>query len=104
MANKITTETLPENAKKLFELYLQDAGNWSGTPLVSGNVELLGAKEDRALVTYLKRAGLVTTSQDSDNRRCYWLHFTAAGIGYATALGYANTYGGTNFEKAEAAQ
>lgn len=89
-AAQITPEQLPANAVKLFTLYLRDAGNWSGTPLVGGNVTLLGETEDRGLLTYLKRAGLVTTRQDDERRQCYWLSFTEdAGFKFAATLGYA---------------
>lgn len=82
---------LPTNARELFVKYVQDAGNWNGTPLVGSNVTLLGEKEDRGLLTYLKRAGLVTTSQDADNRKCFWLHFTPDGVAYAKSLGHDTT-------------
>jgi hypothetical protein len=45
---------VPENAMRLFDLYAGDAGNWSGAPLVGGNVGLLGEREDRGLLTWLK--------------------------------------------------
>lgn len=76
---------LPENAVKLFDLYAKDAGNWSGMPLVEGNVRLLGDREDRGLLTYLKRAKLVTTFAEEGNT---WLVFTRAGIVRATARGF----------------
>ena len=78
--------TLSANALELFRLYAKDAGNWSGTPLVGtdGNVRLLGAEEDRGLLTHLKRAGLVTTFTSD---RCPWLRFTQAGVDLAATLG-----------------
>lgn len=75
---------LTDNAKQLFTLYVKDAGNWSGTPLMGGNVSLLGSKEDRGLVTHLKRAGLITTFNDEGNS---WIQFTDAGKAYASELG-----------------
>lgn len=86
MAIKI--ENVPANALRLFDLYADDAGNWSGSPLVEGNVSLLGAREDRGLLSHLKRAGLVTTERDSDRRDLTWLHFTKAGIELATERGF----------------
>lgn len=75
---------LPENAVKLFDLYVQDAGNWSGTPLVGCNVTLLGEREDRGLLTFLKRAGLVKTWVDEG---CTWLRITTEGRAFAVARG-----------------
>lgn len=58
----------------LFLAYAEDAGNWSGQPLVGGNVG--GSKEDRGNLTQLKRAKLITTCTDEG---CTWLSFTDAG-------------------------
>lgn len=78
MKNRLYMDApLSTNVAALFTLYAKDAGNWSGTPLVEGNVSLLGAKEDRGLLTQLKKAGLVTTFVDDRNT---WLDFTAKGI------------------------
>ncbi len=75
---------ITDNAKQLFVLYAEDAGNWSGTPLVGGNVELLSLKQDRGLLTNLKRAGLITTfASDGES----WVRFTAAGRELAVSLG-----------------
>lgn len=87
MTKTIPTDKLPANAIELFKLYVADAGNWSGTPLVGSNVVLLGEKEDRGLFSYLKRAGLIETWQDEENRKCYWLRFTYAGFEFAQSLG-----------------
>ena len=82
--NKI--KNLAPNALELFKLYVKDAGNWSGTPMVGHNVGLLGDKEDRGLLTHLKRAGLIhTQSQDGDS----FVIFTAAGKEFAVTLGLA---------------
>lgn len=75
---------IPENAARLFELLARDSGNWGGMPLFNGNVQLLGEREDRGLLTHLKRAGLVTTQTDEG---CTWVLFTAAGVERAAALG-----------------
>lgn len=58
----------------LFLDYAQDAGNWSGEPLVGGNVG--SNAEDRGNLTQLKRAGLLTTFRDG---RQAWVQFTPLG-------------------------
>jgi len=73
---------LTEASKALFLAYAKDAGNWSGTPLVGGNVG--GSKEDRGNLTDLKKKGLITTFRDEG---CDWLSFTPAGKAYAAELG-----------------
>lgn len=75
-------KALPENAAKLFELYAHDAGNWGGMPMVGGNVSLLGDKQDRGLLTHLKRAGLITTHFDEQT----FVIFTPAGRARALEL------------------
>ena len=65
---------LTETSLQLFLAYAKDAGNWSGTPLVGGNVG--GSKEERGNLTQLKRAGLVETFKDDGQT---WLSFTEAG-------------------------
>ena len=75
---------LSPNALNLFRLYWQDAGNWSGTPMLNGNVSLLGAKEDRGLITHLKMAGLIKTFA-SDG--CSFLSFTPAGVAFGASIG-----------------
>ena len=76
---------LTENVLKLFDAYVNDAGNWSGCPLIGGNVTLLGEKEDRGLLTALKRAGLVYTNVDGGDA---WLFFTKDGIQVAAQRGH----------------
>ena len=68
---------ITEKSLALFLAYAKDADNWSGTPLVGGNVG--GTKEDRGNLTQLKKAGLLTTQQDFDDRSCQWVYFTPAG-------------------------
>ena len=63
----------------LFLVYARDAGNWSGTPLVGGNVG--GSRADRGNLTQLKRAGLIVTQEDNGT----WIHFTDAGNALALA-------------------
>jgi hypothetical protein len=66
----------------LFIAYAKDAGNWSGTPCVGGNVG--GSKEERGNLTQLKRAGLITTFV-SDG--CTFVEFTGKGKDYARQHG-----------------
>ena len=66
-------EITPQSLK-LFLDFARDAGNWSGTPCVGGNVG--GSKEDRGNITQLKRAGLVTTFVSG---RDTFIEFTPAG-------------------------
>ena len=73
----LPASALPANALLLLDAYIADAPNWNGTPLLGGNVCLLGEKEDRGLLTYLKRAGLLTTDTDEDG---IWITFTEAGL------------------------
>ena len=75
---------LTEASKNLFLAYAEDSGNWGGTPLVGGNVCLLGEKEDRGNLTQLKRAQLLSTFR-SDG--CTWVEFTVAGREYAKQHG-----------------
>lgn len=79
--------TLTEQSRELFFDYLKDACNWSGEPLVGGNV---GRKpSNKGNLTDLKRKGLVTTwaedygDQPLGARPCSWLKFTTLGYAYA---------------------
>lgn len=67
---------------KLFLAYAEDAGNWSGNPLVGGNVG--GSKEDRGNLTQLKKAGLITTWVDEGQT---WIDFTDEGKALAKENG-----------------
>jgi hypothetical protein len=82
------TPELSVGTKALFVALVKDAGNWSGVPLFGGNVGNSAA--DKGHLTDLKRKGLVTTEQDSDNKRCHWVNFTDAGKQYAASLDLAN--------------
>jgi hypothetical protein len=66
--------TMTDRSLQLFLAYARDAGNWSGTPCVGGNVG--GSKEDRGNLTQLKRAGLIKTF-NSDG--CTFVQFTDTG-------------------------
>ena len=73
---------ITERSKEVFVAYAEDAGNWSGSPLVGGNVG--GSKEERGNLTQLKQAGLITTFVDEGDT---WINFTDAGVAYAKELG-----------------
>lgn len=73
---------LTEASLLLFLAYARDAGNWSGNPLVGGNVG--GTKEQRGNLTQLKRAKLVVTFTDEGNT---WLRFTERGAALAAEHG-----------------
>lgn len=68
------TATITAESLKLFLAFADDAGNWSGNPLVGGNVEVTAAT--RGNLTQLKKEGLLTTFRDEG---CVWVEFTDAG-------------------------
>lgn len=78
----MTTSKLTEKSLALFLAYARDAGNWSGTPLVGGNVG--GSKEERGNLTQLKRAGLIKTVTDEG---LTWISFTTTGKAFALENG-----------------
>lgn len=73
---------ITERSLDLFLAYARDAANWSGTPLVGGNVG--GTKEDRGNLTQLKRAKLLHTFHDEG---CDWIVFDEAGVALAAEHG-----------------
>jgi len=73
---------ITDKSKALFIAYAKDAGNWSGSPLVGGNVG--GTQEDKGNLTQLKKADLITTFTDEGHT---WIVFTAKGREYARELG-----------------
>jgi len=73
---------ITDRSLALFLDYARDAGNWSGNPLVGGNVG--GTKEDRGNLTQLKRAGLIKTFRSDGHD---WIEFTPAGIALAKEHG-----------------
>ena len=77
MTRKLTTATLNR-----FLAYAADSANWSGTPLVGGNVG--GDHSDWGYLTNMKKAGLVTTFVD---RRDTFIEFTPAGVALAAQHG-----------------
>lgn len=72
---------ITEASKALFVALAEDAGNWGGTPLLGGNVDI--TKEERGNLTQLKQVGLLTTFTDEGT----WVDFTDAGKAYALELG-----------------
>lgn len=74
--------TLTPASLALFLCYAKDAGNWSGQPLVGGNVKQGMAANGN--LTDLKKAGLLTTFK-SDGEA--WISFTAAGKALAEQNG-----------------
>ena len=73
---------LTEKSKALFKAYAEDAGNWSGTPLVGGNVG--GSQEDNGNLTHLKKMELVETFE---YEREIWINFTDKGKALAKEMG-----------------
>lgn len=79
------TEALPtggltEQSLALFLAYAKDAGNWSGTPPVDGNVA--GTAQGRGNLTQMKRRGLITTFRYDGGA---WVDFTPEGRTLAAA-------------------
>lgn len=75
--------TITKTSHDLFLDFARDACKWSGTPLSGGNVG--GSKEERGNLTQLKKAGLITTSNDGEGHD--WLSFTDLGVDYAAEHG-----------------
>jgi hypothetical protein len=73
---------LTDKSLALFLAYARDAGNWSGTPLVGGNVG--GTAAERGNLTQLKRAGLVATFKYEGET---WIRFSDAGEQLALSHG-----------------
>lgn len=73
---------ITQKSTELFLAYARDAANWSGNPLIGGNVG--GSKEERGNLTQLKRAGLIQTFR-SDGLD--WIEFTTAGVELAASHG-----------------
>ncbi|WP_290055645.1 hypothetical protein [Amycolatopsis solani] len=78
---KARTE-ITDTSLRLFLAFARDAGNWSGTPMVGGNVEI--GKEGRGNLTQLKKAGLITTFRWEGDA---WVDFTDAGVALAAEHG-----------------
>ena len=75
-------QDITETSLKVFLAYAKDAGNWSGTPLIGGNVG--GSKEEPGNLAQLKRAGLIQTFRsDGDD----FVEFTEEGRKLAASHG-----------------
>jgi hypothetical protein len=70
--------TLTPASAALFASLVDDAGNWSGTPIVEVS------REQRGNLTDLKRAGLLTTQADGG---VVFAYFTVKGVEFAKSLG-----------------
>lgn len=68
----------------LFLAYAKDAGNWSGQPLIGGNV-YNNPNKDRGNITQLKKAGLIITHRE--NSYLTFIEFTPAGKALALSHG-----------------
>ena len=76
-------EGLTPDSLALFTEFALDACNWSGTPLVGGNVWMDQARNGN--LTDLKKNGLVRTF--TVDGPAIWLEFTPHGVAYAKFLG-----------------
>ena len=83
--NNTSPVQITEASLAVFLAYAKDAGNWSGSPLIGGNVG--GGKAERGNLTQLKQAGLIRTEVDSEERHLTWLYFTPAGKALAAQHG-----------------
>lgn len=73
---------ITQTSLNIFLAYAADACNWSGCPMVGGNVG--GSKEERGNLTQLKQAGLIRTQYDEG---CTWIYFTEEGKALALEHG-----------------
>ena len=76
---------LTEESHAAFMEYANDAPNWGGTPLISGNVS--GSKKRNGNLTDLKRKGLIVTQPDDERPSLHWLTFTGLGRDYSKLHG-----------------
>ena len=77
--NQTAEIKLTPASAELLRLYADDAGNWSGMPLVGGNVG--GVKEDRGNLTDLKIKGLIRTFDDEGT----WVIFNQPAVDWLNA-------------------
>lgn len=84
----MTQTTLAPATMKRFLEYAADAGNWSGIPLIGGNVG--GDPADKGYIVNMKKAGLIRTVRDGSGGKgnpLYWMCFTEAGMALAAEHG-----------------
>tara|TARA_R110000765_G_scaffold53055_1_gene106521 strand:- start:108 stop:350 length:243 start_codon:yes stop_codon:yes gene_type:complete len=75
---------ITDRSLEVFTAYAKDACNWSGTPLVGGNVRWDQEAADRGNITQLKKAKLIETATDEG---CTWILFTDDGKALAESMG-----------------
>lgn len=78
-----TTVNLTADSAALFTALIEDAGNWSGQPLIGGNVEMTKARKGN--LTDLVKKGLLTVVDDGEGHT--YAAFTMAGVELAAAMG-----------------
>lgn len=75
MSTKSNNEKyLTNEVKAFFKELIEDAGNWSGCPMFGGNVG--GDQASKGYLVNLKKAGIVTTEKDEENKKIQWVNFT----------------------------
>jgi len=83
----MTTANITEASKAVFVRFADDAVNWSGYPMIGGNVVL--SESEKGNFTHLKKLGLLNTFEDE---RWQYVKFTQEGLRYAESLGYNVDY------------
>ena len=85
----MATTTLSPETLALFIVLVEDAGNWSGQPMIGQGANVATTKETRGNITDLKRKGLVTTYKDRGDT---FVAFTPAAKELAVSLGLGDRY------------
>lgn len=62
---------------ELFSSLVYDAKNWEGRPCFDGS---------KGALTNLKKADLLRTEQDEENKSVHWINFTAKGVSFAKSI------------------
>ena len=79
-------EQMTKETFDLFMAYAKDAGNWSGTPLVGGNVKTTPA--DLGRISHLKKSGYITTfAGTGSDKNAKYIDFTEKGKKFAATNG-----------------
>ena len=82
-ADKVSSAAnITATSAKLFIDLAKDACNWSGQPMLDGNVRTDAAL--RGNITQLKIAGLIETIRDRNET---WVDFTDQGVALAETIG-----------------
>jgi hypothetical protein len=82
MTTTIKTTDLTPATLALFTALCKDAHHWSGVPLLDVT------PAEKGNLTDLKKLGLISTTQDDDNRKCVWVEFKQAGRELAKQIGH----------------